>query len=75
MAIIGNLLAIRSIVKRNTKFLQKSCIISLALTDIFSVIIFATNNIETLSNELMVWTLGDFLCPFYTYGTSSRNNG
>lgn len=40
---------------RKCKFLQKTCIISLAIADIFSVIMFATNNLETLSQTLIIW--------------------
>ncbi|XP_018563491.1 QRFP-like peptide receptor [Anoplophora glabripennis] len=68
LAVIGNVLAIRSIILRKCKFLQKTCIISLAMADIFSVVIFATNNLETLSQTLIIWTLGEFMCNFIPMG-------
>ncbi|KAJ8978891.1 hypothetical protein NQ317_008506, partial [Molorchus minor] len=68
IALIGNLLAIRSIIKRKCKVLQKTCIVSLALADIFSVVLFATNNLETLSQPLIIWSLGMFMCYFIPMG-------
>ncbi|KAJ8948636.1 hypothetical protein NQ318_022702 [Aromia moschata] len=66
--LIGNVLAIWSIVKRKCKFLQKTCIVCLALADIFSSVLFATNNLETLSQPLIIWSLGEFMCYFIPMG-------
>ncbi|XP_074040840.1 probable G-protein coupled receptor No18 [Leptinotarsa decemlineata] len=67
-AVIGNALAIRSIIKRKTKFLQKCCIVSLALADILTAVLYAINHLDTLSNELKIWTLGEFMCYLIPMG-------
>ncbi|XP_072395710.1 uncharacterized protein [Diabrotica undecimpunctata] len=64
LAVIGNILAIRSIIERKTKFLQKACIFTLSLTDILTVIVFAMNDLDMLSKPLITWTLGKPLCYF-----------
>ncbi|XP_044252839.1 QRFP-like peptide receptor [Tribolium madens] len=64
VSLFGNCAAIYSISKRKYRFVQKTCIISLAISDILSTIVIGTNNLETFSHELLVWTLGPFLCSF-----------
>ncbi|KAJ8978889.1 hypothetical protein NQ317_008504 [Molorchus minor] len=68
LAVVSNTSAIVSMVKRKLKSLQKVCIVSLAVSDLFSIIIFATNNLDTLSRDLKVWELGEFLCYFIPMG-------
>ncbi|KAJ8923021.1 hypothetical protein NQ315_001569 [Exocentrus adspersus] len=68
VTLVGNVFAITSIIKRKQKLLQKVCITSLALADIFSVTIFATNNLDALSRELKIWKLGEFMCHFIPMG-------
>ncbi|XP_063903776.1 QRFP-like peptide receptor [Zophobas morio] len=62
LSLCGNCAAIYSISKRKYRYVQKTCIVSLAVSDILSTIVIATNNLETFSHELLVWTLGSFLC-------------
>ncbi|CAG9857090.1 unnamed protein product [Phyllotreta striolata] len=64
LAIVGNIIAIRSIIKRKTKYLQKSCIVALAISDIFTTILFSSTNLDMLSGPFIVWSLGEFLCYF-----------
>ncbi|CAH1377094.1 unnamed protein product, partial [Tenebrio molitor] len=64
VSLTGNCAAIYSITKRKYRFVQKTCIISLAVSDILSTIVIAMNNLETFSHELLIWTLGSFLCSF-----------
>ncbi|KAF7282089.1 QRFP-like peptide receptor [Rhynchophorus ferrugineus] len=59
---LGNIFAIRSVLYRKYKYLQKTCIISLALSDLLTVILFAMTNLDLLSKPLMTWPFGDFLC-------------
>ncbi|XP_018563501.1 somatostatin receptor type 5 [Anoplophora glabripennis] len=68
VTVIGNVLAIKSIIKRKQKCLQKVCIVSLALADMFSVAMFATNNLDALSRKLKTWILGEFLCHLIPMG-------
>nr|CAH7722944.1 unnamed protein product [Callosobruchus chinensis] len=67
-ALIGNILVINAIRKKNCRFLQKTFIISLAIADTFTVCMFATNHLRILRSELMVWTLGEFMCIFLPTG-------
>ncbi|KAF7280478.1 hypothetical protein GWI33_005820 [Rhynchophorus ferrugineus] len=62
IAVIGNLLAIRSVLIRKYKYLQKTCMISLAVSDLLSVIVFAMNYLDLLGKALMTWSYGEFLC-------------
>ncbi|KAJ8923022.1 hypothetical protein NQ315_001570 [Exocentrus adspersus] len=64
LAVIGNVLAVISLVITNYRFQQKTCTISLAVADTFSVVVFAINNLETLSQPLITWNLGVFMCKF-----------
>ncbi|XP_056636888.1 probable G-protein coupled receptor No18 isoform X1 [Diorhabda sublineata] len=77
LSIIGNILAIRSIIERKTKYLQKFCIFTLSLTDMFSTVMYAINVLNMLSNELIAWNLGEFLCFFIpsaqTFGTTASS--
>ncbi|XP_060523201.1 orexin receptor type 2 [Cylas formicarius] len=68
VALVANLLAIKSILYRKTKRLQKTCIISLALSDILGVLIFALNYLDMLSKELMTWIYGESMCYFVPVG-------
>ncbi|XP_063903905.1 C-C chemokine receptor type 3-like [Zophobas morio] len=63
-SVIGNIAAIYSISRRNCRIFQKTCIISLALSDILSTAAIATININTFVQEAMAWPLGHFLCQF-----------
>ncbi|RZC43337.1 7tm 1 domain containing protein, partial [Asbolus verrucosus] len=54
-SLIGNSAAIYSVNKRKYRCIQKTCIISLAISDIMSTIIIAVNNLETFSHELLIW--------------------
>ncbi|KAJ3624919.1 hypothetical protein MTP99_018508 [Tenebrio molitor] len=60
----GNFAAIYSTTKRNYRYLQKTCIISLALSDILGTVAIAAINMVDLAQDVMVWPLGDFLCRF-----------
>ncbi|KAJ3647125.1 hypothetical protein Zmor_024662 [Zophobas morio] len=55
LSLCGNCAAIYSISKRKYRYVQKTCIVSLAVSDILSTIVIATNNLETFSHELLVW--------------------
>ncbi|KAL1497617.1 hypothetical protein ABEB36_008546 [Hypothenemus hampei] len=64
IAILGNLLVIRTILTRKYKYLQKTCIISLAISDIMTVALFAMNNLSLLITKPMIWIYGEYLCHF-----------
>ncbi|XP_045477350.1 neuropeptide Y receptor type 2 [Harmonia axyridis] len=62
ISVILNLKAIITVTRRNYRFFQKTCIISLAFSDLLTVIAFSTNNLETFSHPFINWTLGSFMC-------------
>ncbi|XP_030746971.1 alpha-1A adrenergic receptor-like isoform X2 [Sitophilus oryzae] len=62
IAAIGNILVIRSVSIRKYKYLQKTCMISLALSDLLTVILFAMNYLDLLGKELITWSFGEFMC-------------
>ncbi|XP_050295591.1 somatostatin receptor type 3-like [Anthonomus grandis grandis] len=68
LALTANLLAIRTVIHRKYKYLQKTCIISLAISDILSVTLFALNNLDLLRKKPMYWIYGEFLCHFIPVG-------
>ncbi|CAG9767435.1 unnamed protein product [Ceutorhynchus assimilis] len=62
VALLGNLLTVRTVIYRKYKFLQKTCIISLAVSDILTVTLFAMNNLELLRKKPMTWIYGESMC-------------
>ncbi|XP_030756668.1 somatostatin receptor type 5-like isoform X2 [Sitophilus oryzae] len=68
IAVFGNLIVIRTVICRKYKYLQKTCIISLALSDLLTVVLFATSNLDLLSKPLMTWPFGEFLCYYLPVG-------
>ncbi|XP_066139810.1 substance-K receptor-like [Euwallacea fornicatus] len=68
LAVIGNLLAVRTVILSKYKYLQKTCIISLAISDLLTVIIFSMNNLYLLYYKPMEWIYGEFLCHFMPIG-------
>ncbi|XP_066248527.1 RYamide receptor-like [Euwallacea similis] len=68
LAVIGNLLAVRTVILSKYKYLQKTCIISLAVSDLLTVITFSMNNLYLLYHKPMEWIYGEFLCHFMPMG-------
>ncbi|XP_066137943.1 QRFP-like peptide receptor [Euwallacea fornicatus] len=69
IAIIGNLCVIRSVSFRKYKYLQKTCMISLAVSDILTVVTFSINYLDVLGKPRdMVWSTGEFLCWYNPLG-------
>ncbi|CAH1964731.1 unnamed protein product [Acanthoscelides obtectus] len=62
------MLVVNAMRNKQCKFLQKTFIISLAIADMFTICMFAINHLRILRNELMVWTLGPFMCVFIPTG-------
>ncbi|XP_044758115.1 neuropeptide Y receptor type 2 [Coccinella septempunctata] len=64
ISVILNLMAMATVSRRNYRFFQKTYIISLAISDLLTVVSFSTNNLATFSQPYINWTLGSFLCHF-----------
>ncbi|XP_066259637.1 QRFP-like peptide receptor [Euwallacea similis] len=74
IAIIGNLCVIRSVSLRKYKYLQKTCMISLAISDILTVVTFCINYLDVLGKPRdMVWSSGEFLCWYNPVGQVVSN--
>ncbi|CAG9774104.1 unnamed protein product, partial [Ceutorhynchus assimilis] len=69
VAIVANLFVVRSVLIRKYKYLQKTCIISLAISDILTVVTFCINYLDLLGKPLnFVWSSGEFLCWYNPVG-------
>ncbi|XP_063903740.1 atypical chemokine receptor 3-like [Zophobas morio] len=63
-SVIANSATVYSISKRNYRTFQKTCIISLALSDLLSTAAVATLNMVYFTQENITWPLAGFLCKF-----------
>ncbi|XP_050308335.1 tachykinin-like peptides receptor 99D [Anthonomus grandis grandis] len=69
VSVVGHLFAIRVVLLRKYKYLQKTCIISLAFSDILTVMTFCLNNLDMLGKPLdLVWSFGEFICWYNPVG-------
>ncbi|XP_017778875.1 PREDICTED: neuropeptide Y receptor type 2-like [Nicrophorus vespilloides] len=64
IAVVGNVAAINATIRRKHRFLQKTCIISLAVGDLLIALAYGVNNLEKFSHAFINWTLGSFMCHF-----------
>ncbi|RZB39817.1 7tm 1 domain containing protein [Asbolus verrucosus] len=64
VSLIGNCATIYTIGKRNYRCIQKTCIISLALSDILGTAAVFAINIVNFIFDMKIWPLGSFLCAF-----------
>ncbi|XP_044253079.1 somatostatin receptor type 5-like [Tribolium madens] len=64
LSLTGNCAAIYAITRKNYRIFQKTCIISLALSDILGTLAIAIINLNTFVHEAKIWPLGSFACKF-----------
>ncbi|EFA08047.1 QRFP-like peptide receptor [Tribolium castaneum] len=63
-SLTGNCAAIYAITRKNYRIFQKTCITSLALSDIFGTLAIAITNMNAFVHEARIWPLGSFWCQF-----------
>ncbi|XP_070503098.1 neuropeptide Y receptor type 5-like [Chironomus tepperi] len=68
IAIIGNILTLYVVITRKQRLLFKTCLLSLALSDLIYAITCGANYISKLHHEMSaLWYLGEFLCSFLPF--------
>ncbi|KAF5306269.1 hypothetical protein FQA39_LY08967 [Lamprigera yunnana] len=64
VAFLGNICVVIITIKRKQRCIQKSCLISLSVSDFITATGTAVMHLSTFVEKLKIWKLGSFMCSF-----------